>query len=151
MSSVHIFCLIIASLACVTDLNTRRIPNGLTFGAALLGFLYQFLSGGLDGFGHAALGWLVGALIFSVPFALRGLGGGDVKLLAALGAWLGWKMILPIVLGASVIGAIIGIIMKMSSSLREGRYVPFGPFLAGAGLVVVFAGPERVLGWLRWS
>ena len=77
------------------------------------------------------------------------MGFGDFKLLAALGAWLGWKMILPIVLGASVIGAIVGIVMKMSSALREGRYVPFGPFLAGAGLVVLFAGPERVLGWLR--
>ena len=64
------------------------------------------------------------------------MGFGDFKLLAALGAWLGWKMILPIVLGASVIGAIVGIVMKMSSALREGRYVPFGPFLAGAGLVV---------------
>ena len=41
--------------------------------------------------------------------------------------------------------------MKMSSALREGRYVPFGPFLAGAGLVVLFAGQERVLGWLRWA
>ena len=89
MNSAHIFCLTIASLACVTDLNTRRIPNGLTFGAALVGFLYQFLSGGLDGLGHAALGWLVGAVIFILPFALGGLGGGDVKLLAALGAWLG--------------------------------------------------------------
>jgi leader peptidase (prepilin peptidase)/N-methyltransferase len=60
-------------------------------------------------------------------------------------------MILPIVLGASIIGALVGIAMKMSAALREGRYVPFGPFLAGAGLVVLFAGPERVLDWLRWS
>ena len=75
----------------------------------------------------------------------------NVTLNAALGAWLGWKMILPILLGASIIGAIVGIVMKMSAALREGRYVPFGPFLAGAGLVVLFAGPERVLGWLRWS
>ena len=89
--------------------------------------------------------------LFKLTTGKEGMGFGDFKLLAALGAWLGWKMILPIVLGASVIGAIIGIIMKMSSSLREGRYVPFGPFLAGAGLVVLFAGSERVLGWLRWS
>ena len=89
--------------------------------------------------------------LFKLTTGKEGMGFGDFKLLAALGAWLGWKMILPIVLGASVIGAIIGIVMKMSSSLREGRYVPFGPFLAGAGLVVLFAGPERVLGWLRWS
>ncbi|MEO6362220.1 MAG: prepilin peptidase, partial [Caldimonas sp.] len=39
---------------------------------------------------------------------------------------------------------------KLSASLREGRYVPFGPFLAGAGLVVLFAGPQRVLGWIGW-
>ena len=60
-------------------------------------------------------------------------------------------MILPIVLAASVIGAIVGIAMKMSAALREGRYVPFGPFLAGAGLVVLFAGQERVLHWLGWA
>ena len=79
------------------------------------------------------------------------MGYGDFKLLAALGAWLGWQMVLPIVLGASVIGAIVGIAMKMNASLREGRYVPFGPFLAGGGMVVLFAGPERVLGWLGWA
>jgi len=81
----------------------------------------------------------------------EGMGFGDFKLLAALGAWLGWQMILPIVLGASVLGAVIGIAMKMSSALREGRYVPFGPFLAGSGLVVLLAGPERVLDWLGWA
>ena len=70
------------------------------------------------------------------------MGFGDFKLLAALGAWLGWKMILPVVLAASVIGAVVGIAMKMCAALREGRYVPFGPFLAGAGLAVIFAGPD---------
>ena len=79
-----------------------------------------------------------------------GMGNGDFKLLAALGAWLGATMILPIVLGASVLGAIIGIAMKISGNLREGRYVPFGPFLAGAGLVCLMAGQDRVMGWLGW-
>jgi leader peptidase (prepilin peptidase)/N-methyltransferase len=60
-------------------------------------------------------------------------------------------MILPIVLAASLIGAVIGIAMKMSAALREGRYVPFGPFLAGAAIVVMFAGQARVLGWLGWA
>ena len=60
-------------LACVTDLRTRRIPNALTFGAALAGLLYQFVSGGVDGLGHAAFGWLAGAGIFILPFALGGL------------------------------------------------------------------------------
>ena len=89
MIPIHIIGLTIASLACVTDLRTRRIPNVLTFGAALAGLLYQFATAGIDGLGQAALGWLLGAVVFVVPFALGGLGGGDVKLLAALGAWLG--------------------------------------------------------------
>lgn len=106
----------------------------------------------------ALIGALVGYLslwsvywLFKLTTGKEGMGYGDFKLLAALGAWLGWQMVLPIVLGASVIGAVVGIAMKFSSSLREGRYVPFGPFLAGAGLVVLFAGAPRVLGWLGWA
>jgi leader peptidase (prepilin peptidase)/N-methyltransferase len=79
------------------------------------------------------------------------MGHGDFKLLAGLGACLGVQMILPIVLAASVIGAVVGIYMKLSGALREGRYIPFGPFLAGAGLVVMLAGAPRVLGWLGWA
>ncbi len=60
-------------------------------------------------------------------------------------------MILPIVLGSSVIGAVIGIGMKVTGQLREGVYVPFGPFLAGAGLVVTLAGATRVMGWMGWA
>jgi leader peptidase (prepilin peptidase)/N-methyltransferase len=60
-------------------------------------------------------------------------------------------MLLPVVLGASLIGAAVGIAMKVGGGLREGRYVPFGPFLAGAGLVVLYAGAERVNGWLGWN
>jgi leader peptidase (prepilin peptidase) / N-methyltransferase len=150
------FCAVLVALAGI-DWDTTLLPDNLT-----LPLLWA-------GLASAALGWTIpladavwGAIVgylslwsvywlFKLTTGKEGMGFGDFKLLAALGAWLGWKMILPIVLGASVIGAIIGIIMKMSSSLREGRYVPFGPFLAGAGLVVLFAGPERVLGWLRWS
>jgi leader peptidase (prepilin peptidase)/N-methyltransferase len=79
------------------------------------------------------------------------MGYGDFKLLAALGAWLGWQMILPVVLAASLIGALVGIAMKLSGALREGRYVPFGTFLASAGIAVMLAGSERVLDWLGWG
>jgi leader peptidase (prepilin peptidase)/N-methyltransferase len=60
-------------------------------------------------------------------------------------------MILPVVLAASVIGAVVGIAMKFSASLREGRFVPFGPFLAGAGLAIMLLGRPRVLGLLGWA
>ena len=121
------------------------------------------------GLAAAAMGWTIplagsvqGALLgylslwsvywlFKLATGKEGMGQGDFKLLAALGAWLGWQMVLPIVLAASLVGAVVGIAMKMNASLREGRYVPFGPFLAGGGLVVLFAGPERVLGWMGWA
>jgi leader peptidase (prepilin peptidase)/N-methyltransferase len=117
----------------------------------------------------AALGWTIplkaslwGAMagylslwtvywLFKHATGKEGMGYGDFKLLAALGAWLGVQMILPIVLAASLLGAIVGIGMKLSGALREGRYVPFGPFLAGAGIVVMLAGTPRVLGWLGWA
>jgi len=51
---------------------------------------------------------------------------------------------------ASVLGAVIGLVMKATGSLREGRFVPFGPFLAGGGLVVMLVGLQRTLGWIGW-
>jgi leader peptidase (prepilin peptidase)/N-methyltransferase len=89
--------------------------------------------------------------LFKLATGKEGMGQGDFKLLAALGAWLGWPMILPVVLGASVLGAVVGLVMKFSGALREGRYVPFGPFLAGSGIFVMLAGSPRVLGWLGWA
>ena len=89
--------------------------------------------------------------LFKLTTGKEGMGYGDFKLLAALGAWLGWQMIVPMLLLASVIGAVVGIGMKLAATLREGRYVPFGPFLAGAGLVVMFAGAPTVLDWIGWA
>ena len=89
--------------------------------------------------------------LFKLTTGKEGMGYGDFKLLAALGAWLGWQAIVPILLMASVIGAVVGIAMKMSATLREGRYVPFGPFLAGPGAFVMLAGMPAVMGWLGWS
>ena len=89
-------------------------------------------------------------LLFKLATGKEGMGFGDFKLLAALGAWLGWKAILPIVLTASIIGALVGLLMKLTGSLREGRFVPFGPFLAGGGLFVLLAGLPRVLDWMGW-
>jgi prepilin peptidase CpaA len=109
MSPVHICTLTIAGAACVTDLRTRRIPNVLTFGAALAGLVFQFATGGVEGLGQAALGWLLGALVFLLPFALGGLGGGDVKLLAALGAWLGPADALWLVLYTGVAGGVMAV------------------------------------------
>jgi leader peptidase (prepilin peptidase) / N-methyltransferase len=153
-----LWCAFVATLLALAaiDWDTTLLPDALNqpllwagLAAALLGWTVPLAS--------AMTGALVGYLslwsvywLFKLATGKEGMGYGDFKLLAALGAWLGWQMVLPIVLGASVIGAIVGIAMKFSASLREGRYVPFGPFLVGGALVVLFAGPTRVLGWMGW-
>ena len=88
--------------------------------------------------------WLV-YWAFKLVTGKEGMGYGDFKLFAALGAWFGWSALVPVILMASVIGALVGIALKFSSGLREGGYVPFGPFLAGAGLTAMVFGPQSIL------
>jgi len=139
------------------DWDTTVLPDSLTLPLLWAGLI------------AAALGWTIplpaalwgtvtGYLslwsvywLFKLTTGKEGMGHGDFKLLAALGAWLGWQMIVPMLLLASIIGAVVGIGMKFAATLREGRYVPFGPFLAGAGLVVMFAGAPTVLDWIGWA
>ena len=72
------------------------------------------------------------------------MGYGDFKLFAGLGAWFGWQALIPMILLASVIGAVVGIAMKFTTGLREGGYIPFGPFLVGAGFTALFLGPDAL-------
>ena len=92
----------------------------------------------------SALIWTV-YWVFKLITGKEGMGYGDFKLFAALGAWFGWQALVPIILMASIIGALVGIAMKFSNGLREGGYVPFGPFLAGAGLTAMVFGPNAIL------
>ncbi len=88
--------------------------------------------------------WLV-YWAFKLATGKEGMGFGDFKLFAALGAWFGWPALIPIILMASVIGAVVGIGLKVAGGLREGGYVPFGPFLAGAGFTAMVFGPQSIL------
>ena len=149
------FCAVLVALSGI-DWDTTLLPDNMTLPLLWAGLVASLL-GWTIALPESLWGAVVGYLslwsvywLFKLTTGKEGMGFGDFKLLAALGAWLGWKMVLPIILAASVIGAVVGIGMKMSAALREGRYVPFGPFLAGAGLVVMFAGQQRVLGWLGW-
>jgi prepilin peptidase CpaA len=105
----------IGLVACVTDLRSRRIPNVLTFGAAAAALVYGGVTGGWSGLGSAVLGWLIGAVAFIVPFALGGLGGGDVKLLAAIGAWLGPIGAIWVALYTGVAGGIMAVAVALAS------------------------------------
>jgi leader peptidase (prepilin peptidase)/N-methyltransferase len=143
--------------ASLIDWDTTVLPDDLTLPLLWAGLTASALGWTLP-LHDAVWGTVAGYLslwsvywLFKLTTGKEGMGYGDFKLLAALGAWLGWSMILPIVLGSSVIGAIIGLTMKLTGQLREGVYVPYGPFLAGAGLLVALAGQQQVLQWLGWA
>lgn len=149
------FAAALVALAAI-DWDTTLLPDNLTLPLLWAGLVSSLLGWTIP-LSDSLWGAVVGYLslwsvywLFKLTTGKEGMGFGDFKLLAALGAWLGLKMILPILLAASMIGAVVGLVMKFGGSLREGRYVPFGPFLAGAGLAVMLAGQPRVLGWLGW-
>jgi prepilin peptidase CpaA len=113
MTPAHLAAMLVALAACGTDLRSRRVPNVLTLGAALAGAGYHLLDGGWSGLGTSAAGWAVGLLVFLPLFLLRGLGGGDVKLLAALGAWLGPSQTLWLALFTAVAGGPIAVLVAL--------------------------------------
>ena len=150
------FAAVLVALGAI-DWDTTILPDNMTLPLLWAGLVASGLGWTIE-LPNALWGAVAGYLslwsiywTFKLATGKEGMGFGDFKLLAALGAWLGVKMLLPIVLTASLIGAFVGIAMKLSSSLREGRYVPFGPFLAGAALFVMLAGQARVLNWLGWA
>lgn len=141
------------------DWDTTYLPDSITLPLLWSGLLiaaWGWSSATLhDAFWGAVAGYLsLWSIywVFKLATGKEGMGYGDFKLFAALGAWFGWQALVPIILLSSVIGAIAGIAMKMHGGLREGGYIPFGPFLAGAGFVSMFWGHalilERVVGML---
>jgi len=145
------FAAAIVTLAFI-DWDTTLLPDDITLPllwaglcAAALGFSGTALPDALWGAvgGYLSL-WLV-YWGFKLLTGKEGMGYGDFKLFAALGAWFGWQALIPIILMASIIGAVIGIGIKFVGQLREGGYVPFGPFLALAGLTAMIFGPMAIL------
>lgn len=70
------------------------------------------------------------------------MGYGDFKLLAAIGAWLGWQLLPMVILFASVVGATVGVILILSKKLTQNAAIPFGPYLAGGGLLALLWGKQ---------
>ena len=134
------------------DWDTTLLPDDITLPLLWSGLIAAALQWTTVGLSAAVWGAVAGYMsLWLVYWAFKlitgkdGMGFGDFKLFAALGAWFGWQALVPIILMASVIGAIVGIAMKFSSGLREGGYVPFGPFLAGSGLTAMIFGPASIL------
>ena len=134
------------------DWDTTLLPDDITLPLAWGGLLAASLGWSGVPLDDALWGAVAGYLSlwtvyqgFKLLTGKEDMGFGDFKLFAALGAWFGWQALVPVILMASVIGAVVGIAMKFTSGLREGGYVPFGPFLALGGLTALVFGPMAIL------
>jgi prepilin peptidase CpaA len=103
------FALVLA--AAVWDIRTRRIPNFLTYPAVLLGFVFPLVRGNPAALLPAALGLLAGFLLLLVPYLLRAMGAGDLKLMAALGALLGPRAIFSVFLYSTIAGGLVALMV----------------------------------------
>lgn len=149
-----LFGAVLLVLACI-DWDHQLLPDDLTLPllwaglvAAALGWTGQALSASLWGavVGYLFL-WVVHRAFLAVT-GKQGMGQGDFKLLAALGAWLGVAALLPLVLLASVAGLLLGLALRFSGRLRAGEPLPFGPALALAGLLLMFWPDPLGLAWI---
>lgn len=141
----------LVALTCI-DWDTTLLPDDITLPLLWAGLCAAALNLTGVSLGDALWGAVGGYLslwvvywAFKLATGKEGIGYGDFKLFGALGAWFGWQALIPMILMASVIGALVGIGIKVFASLREGGYLPFGPFLALAGLTSLIFGPRAIL------
>jgi len=136
------------------DIDTQLLPDELTLPLMWLGLLVN-LDGTFVPLRDAVIGAALGYLslwtvywLFKLVTGRDGIGYGDFKLLAALGAWLGWMMLPVVVLLSSAVGAIVGLSLIVFRGHHRDRPIPFGPFLAAAGLIALLFGQPLLRTWL---
>jgi len=128
------------------DADTQLLPDDLTYPLLWAGLLMN-VSGTYVPLQDAVIGAAVGYLalwavywLFKLATGKEGMGYGDFKLLAALGAWMGWTMLPAIILLSSVVGAVVGICLIVFAKRGRNNPIPFGPYLAAAGLIAMLYG-----------
>jgi leader peptidase (prepilin peptidase)/N-methyltransferase len=139
------FCLLLVVTA--IDFQFYIIPDKITIPGMILGLAASFVSPTVKPL-DALIGLIAGgaslyllAVVGDFLFKKESLGGGDIKLAAMLGAFLGWKSIIIIFFGAAVLGLVYSLIyMLFSRKMRQDRMIPFGPFLSLAALIALFFG-----------
>ena len=137
------------------DLRTQLLPDSLTLPLLWAGLIFNLLGWGFVDLNSAVLGavfgygsfWLI-FQIFRLLTGKEGMGFGDFKLLAALGAWLGWQALPLIILLSSVVGALVGVALMVSGRLNRETPMPFGPYLAVAGWIAMLWGPQITAAYL---
>ena len=136
------------------DLDTQLLPDDITLPLLWAGLLIN-LGGTFAPLRSALIGAVAGYLaLWLVYWAFRlatgkeGMGYGDFKLLAAIGAWLGWQKLPMVILLSSVVGAVVGIALIVLARHGREKPIPFGPYLAAAGAIALFWGDEIARRWL---
>ncbi len=137
------------------DADTQLLPDSITLPLLWLGLIVN-LNGTFTDLRSAVLGAVFGYLalwsvywIFKLVTKKEGMGYGDFKLLAAIGAWLGWQVLPIVILLSSVVGAVVGIILILLARLGRNIPLPFGPYLAMAGLIALVWGHPIMDNYLR--
>jgi leader peptidase (prepilin peptidase) / N-methyltransferase len=143
------------------DIDTQLLPDSLTLPLLWLGLLLSLFAPppGMAPIPVDMRSSIIGAIagylslwtvyhLFRLLTGKEGMGFGDFKLLAALGAWLGWRMLLPTVLIAAAVGAVAGMALLASRGQNRSTPIAFGPFLAAAGWLMLMFGRELVTGYL---
>ncbi|TNF06428.1 MAG: prepilin peptidase [Gammaproteobacteria bacterium] len=136
------------------DFNEQLLPDNITLPLLWLGLLvnlnntFTSLDSAVLGaaFGYLSLWWVF--WLFKLLTGKEGMGHGDFKLLAALGAWLGWQQLLLIILLSSMVGAVVGILLIMLTGRDKQIPIPFGPYLAAAGWIAMMWGDELTSNYL---
>lgn len=141
-----VFVLVLLALAWI-DAETGLLPDLLTLPLLWLGLLVN-LNGGFVPLSDAVLGAVSGYLVlwcvywaFLLSTGREGMGYGDFKLLAAMGAWLGWAALPWVLLLSASLGLAVALGMRLAGRMQPGAAISFGPYLAVAGIVVLFAAP----------
>ncbi|MFT7228498.1 MAG: leader peptidase (prepilin peptidase)/N-methyltransferase [Methylophilaceae bacterium] len=130
------------------DFDTQLIPDDITLPLLWLGLLFNLNSGFTD-LQSAVVGAIAGYLalwsiywLFKLITGKEGMGYGDFKLLAAIGAWFGWQLLPAVILLSSVLGSVIGIALILMKGKSGNTAIPFGPFLALGGIAALFSGQQ---------
>lgn len=137
------------------DFDTQLLPDSITLPLLWIGLLFNVGATYVD-LNSAVIGAVAGYLSlwtvywgFKLATGKEGMGYGDFKLLAALGAWLGWQMLPLIILLSSLVGAVVGVFMILVAKRGRNVPIPFGPYLAAAGLLALFWGRDLTEAYLR--
>jgi prepilin peptidase CpaA len=135
----------VAAIAAGWDLTTKRIPNLLTFGAAIGAVIAHAYVEGWSGAGMSVAGWAVGVAAFFPFFALGGLGAGDIKLLGAIGAWLGPMAAIWVALFSGIAGGVLAVAVAASAGYLTRAFANLWTVLATWRVAGIAPTPELTL------